>query len=88
MWSWIGIGIRQKNADPTGSGSDLRDTGRHVRYLYGDPAGEVFIAIEQAGCPIEGMSRVVNRWTLLKTNGYGTGINLILKDHRNRLKIL
>jgi hypothetical protein len=35
-------------------------------YLYGDPAGEVFIAIEQAGCPIKGMSRVVNCWTLLK----------------------
>jgi hypothetical protein len=76
--------IRQKNADPTESGfttieeTQVSEIGVFgTRYLYGDPAGEVFIAIEQAGCPIKGMSRVVNCWTLLKTN-----INFIFKGHR------
>ena len=57
------IGVRKYSVDASAHRAQLG----HAALLDGDPAGEVLVAVEQAGGPVQRVSRVVDGRTFLNT---------------------
>ena len=55
------VGVGEDPVDPAADGAQLGDRA----LLDADPAGEVFVAVEETGRAVQGVSGVVNSGTLL-----------------------
>ena len=51
--------------DPVDSAADRAKFG-HGALFDADPAGEIFVAVEETGCAVQGVSGVVNGGTFLR----------------------